>query len=152
LRTAAAVILPFGEDSLCPPDERLFAGGANSVRGYSYHAIGSWKTCEDPATGCEPPPPPGGNTLWEASVELRIRLYGALSAAVFFDAGNVLDGTFRTVYPASIRAFHPTVGAGLRYMTVVGPIRLDVGVPLQEDSRLAPTPAVAFQLTLGEAF
>jgi translocation and assembly module TamA len=152
LRAAATLILPFGESSLCPPDERLFSGGANSVRGFPYHAIGTWKTCAAGDTGCVAPPPPGGNTLWEASVELRVRVIGDFSVAAFFDAGNVLDGAFSTAFPASSRAFHPTVGAGIRYQTGIGPLRFDVGVPLQGDSRIQPFSAVAFQFTLGEAF
>ena len=48
--------------------------------------------------------------------------------------------------------FHPSAGAGLRYLTAVGPVRFDVGVPIQTDPRLDSLPSVAFQLTLGEAF
>jgi len=48
--------------------------------------------------------------------------------------------------------FFRQVGAGLRYQTAVGPIRLDVAVPLQDDPRLADVGPVAFHLTIGEAF
>ncbi|MBI5500552.1 MAG: BamA/TamA family outer membrane protein [Deltaproteobacteria bacterium] len=154
LRVAAGIIVPFGGAALAPPDERFFSGGANSVRGLPYNAVGAWRGCpEDPPDPACVQPPLGGNTQWEMSAELRVRVWGDLSAAVFFDAGNVVDGFFSSVYPASTtRLFHPTVGAGLRYLTPVGPVRFDVGVPLQTDVRLADLPPVAFQLTLGEAY
>lgn len=159
LRVASALVLPFGDESLAPPDERLFSGGANSIRGYPFRRIGTWFSCPDDDPACEERvpagqsvPPAGGNTLWEFSAELRVDLVGGLSAAAFFDAGNVLDGAFRTVYPESISQFHPSVGAGLRYQTAVGPIRLDIAVPLQDDPRIADVGPVAFHLTIGEAF
>ncbi|MBI5488387.1 MAG: BamA/TamA family outer membrane protein [Deltaproteobacteria bacterium] len=154
LRVAAGIIVPFGGDALAPPDERFFSGGANNIRGLPYHAVGAWRDCPtDPPDPACVQPSLGGNTLWEASAELRVKVWGDLSAAVFFDAGNVIDGFFSSVYSASsTRLFHPTVGAGLRYVTPVGPVRFDVGVPLQTDPRLADLPPVAFQLTLGEAY
>jgi translocation and assembly module TamA len=159
LRVSAGFILPIGAEAMSPPDERFFSGGANSVRGLPYRAIGSWcvedsaatsPTCSlSPAGGV---PAPGGETLWEASLELRVEIIGGLSAAAFFDAGSVLDGFFSSVYSGVGGLVHPTVGGGLRYRTPIGPIRFDVGVPLQTDPRLGSMPAVAFQLTLGEAF
>jgi translocation and assembly module TamA len=152
LRVTASFAFPIGSDALVPPDERVFAGGANSVRGYPFHAIGTWRTCEDAGATCTPPPAPGGNVSWLFSAELRIDIVGDLSAAIFFDAGNVIDGAFTTVYDASGSVFHPSVGAGVRYRTAVGPVRLDIGVPLQADPRIGDVPVVAFQLTFGEAF
>lgn len=159
LRVASGIVLPFDDESLAPPDERLFSGGANSIRGYPYRSIGTWFSCPEDEPECvervpegQAVPPAGGNTLWEFSAELRVRIAGGLSAAAFFDAGNVLDGAFRTVYPESIRQFHPSVGAGLRYQTAVGPIRLDIGVPLVDDPRLGDVGPVSFHLTIGEAF
>jgi translocation and assembly module TamA len=159
LRVATGLIFPFDDESLAPPDERLFSGGANSIRGYPYRRIGTWFSCPDDDPACvervpagQSVPPAGGNTLWEFSVELRVQIWGGFSAAAFFDAGNVLDGAFRTVYPESILQFHPSVGAGLRYQTAVGPVRLDIAVPLQDDPRLADVGPVSFHLTIGEAF
>ncbi|MBN1769831.1 MAG: BamA/TamA family outer membrane protein, partial [Deltaproteobacteria bacterium] len=159
LRVATGFVLPFGDESLAPPDERLFSGGANSIRGYPYRRIGTWFSCPDDDPDCvervpagHVVPPAGGNTLWEFSAELRVQIVGGLSAAAFFDAGNVLDGAFSTVYPESISQVHPSVGAGLRYQTAVGPIRLDLAVPLQDDPRLADVGPVSFHLTIGEAF
>ncbi len=67
--------------------------------------------------------PTGGFTLWEASAEFRIHIDGPLSTAVFCDASDV------SPRPANIRLdhLHLSCGAGGRYDTPVGPVRLDVG-------------------------
>ena len=66
------------------------------------------------------PKPLGASTLVEASIEARYRFKGPLTFAVFVDAGSVgakFGGT-TTVF---------TPGIGLRYLSPVGPIRVDVG-------------------------
>jgi translocation and assembly module TamA len=62
----------------------------------------------------------------------------------FVDAGNA----YATVVP-DVGDLRVGVGAGVRYMTPVGPIRLDVAVPLQPRSG---DPSVAFYVGLGQAF
>jgi outer membrane protein assembly factor BamA len=66
--------------------------------------------------------PTGGLTSWEASLEVRIKLIGPLSTAVFGDAADV------SPYVANVRFARPhfSAGLGLRYDTPVGPIRLDI--------------------------
>jgi outer membrane protein assembly factor BamA len=67
--------------------------------------------------------PIGGFTLWEASLETRFEVSGGLGAAIFCDAGDV------SAQQADVRLLHLhlSCGAGARYDTPVGPIRLDVG-------------------------
>jgi len=67
--------------------------------------------------------PLGGFTLWEASLELRFPLVGDLSAVTFADASDVT----RDVGHVRFNVPHLSVGPGLRYMTPVGPLRLDIG-------------------------
>jgi len=67
--------------------------------------------------------PLGGFTLWEASLELRFPLSGSLSGVAFADAGDVT----RDVGHVRFNVPHLSVGPGLRYMTPVGPLRLDIG-------------------------
>ncbi|MCK7477928.1 MAG: outer membrane protein assembly factor [Candidatus Moduliflexus flocculans] len=81
------------------------------------------------------------------------QVWGELSVAAFFDAGNVVDGAIAAPSAGVDRAVPPQ----RRRRPAVpdrrpGPIRLDIAVPLQDDPRLADVGPVAFRLTIGEAF
>jgi outer membrane protein insertion porin family/translocation and assembly module TamA len=107
---------------------------------------------------------PGGTRSWIASFELRVPLGDSFGIATFADAGDVDGGS--STEKARFRFDHPntTLGVGLRYKTIVGPIRLDVGflVPGLQGSRADSRyvsygdPLFRFQgavhLTIGEAF
>ncbi|MET0287380.1 MAG: BamA/TamA family outer membrane protein [Polyangiales bacterium] len=141
---------------LGPRPYRLRGGGPYSVRGVQAGALG--RRDQDALYF------PGGTRSWIASVELRVPLGDSLGIATFLDAGDV-DAGDAGVRP-SFRFDRPntTIGAGIRYKTIVGPIRLDVGalVPgLQGDqsgqrevNRRDPLFRFngAVQLTIGEAF
>ena len=114
----------------------FYAGGPSSNRGYPLRGIGPYDLIPylSPAgqtisaSGCNPNDsacslPTGGRTLWEASAEFRIVLSGPLSTALFCDAADV------SPFALSIRLDRPhlSCGAGGRYDTPVGPIRLDIG-------------------------
>jgi outer membrane translocation and assembly module TamA len=71
--------------------------------------------------------PIGGFTLWEASVEVRFDVGGPFGVAVFCDTGDVSPDPFNLRF----RHLHMSCGAGARYDTPVGPIRLDVGYRIQ---------------------
>ena len=120
------------------PSRRLYAGGGGSVRGYGYQAIGPKNDFME-ATG--------GRSLVEASIEARIGtglLDGAVSVVPFFDLGSVSTSTTPDFGEIKMGA-----GLGVRYTTGFGPIRLDVGFPLNpepEDS------AVGVYISLGQAF
>ncbi|HEX7663009.1 MAG TPA: BamA/TamA family outer membrane protein, partial [Polyangiaceae bacterium] len=103
-----------------------------------------------------------GMSIWETSAELRILLTGPLSTATFCDAGDVSPAV------ADIRLTHPhlSCGAGVRYDTPVGPIRLDIGYRIPglqslDDDPLEATNAevgtilglpIAIAAGIGEAF
>ena len=103
-----------------PPDQRFYAGGSETVRGYAYQSVGPKFPPGSPAAG----QPVGGTAITAGSVELRQRFGANLGAALFVDAGQV---------SASLKAvpdeFRIGAGAGIRYFTPIGPIRLDVAVP-----------------------
>ncbi|MGH7328121.1 MAG: BamA/TamA family outer membrane protein, partial [Polyangiaceae bacterium] len=106
--------------------------------------------------------PVGGMSMWEASAELRILISGPLSEATFCDSSDVSPEI------ADIRINHPHIscGAGARYDTPVGPIRLDVGYripglqyptgdPLEPSNEQVGTifgAPVAISAGIGEAF
>ncbi len=99
-----------------PPDQRLYAGGSATIRGYKYQGVGPLFANNDPI---------GGTSLDAATVEFRQRLFGSFGAAAFVDAGQVSSQS--APFHGSLRL---GAGVGARYFTSIGPIRLDVAVPL----------------------
>ena len=127
-----------------PPEERFYAGGPNSVRGFGQNELGPLVRVIDTVitTGdsieisgvLEPEADSiirtsatGGNDLLVANAELRFPLPGfedRLSGALFVDAGQVFNrerGLF------SLRHLRVTPGFGFRVLSPLGPVRLDVG-------------------------
>lgn len=120
------------------PSRRFYAGGGGSVRGYGYQLIGPRDTAGEPS---------GGRALTEFSLEARVKtglLGGAVSLVPFVDAGAVDTTTTPRLRDLKIGA-----GIGLRYLTNFGPIRIDLGTPLNPskgDSR------IGVYVALGQAF
>jgi hypothetical protein len=148
--TRAAPALDELSRELGPRDDRLRGGGATSNRGFLPGTLGD---------GIE-----GGVRRWEASVELRVPLGSDIGLVGFCDAGDVNRAPrFRFDYPQAAAGF------GLRYYTLIGPIRLDLAWKLpglqvlaRTDERVPPAAASGSQgsrggpfvtnLTIGEAF
>jgi translocation and assembly module TamA len=113
-----------------PPDQRFYGGGSTTVRGYAYQSVGPLI----PGTST----PAGGIELLAGGVEFRQRLYTNLGAAVFTDVSAVSSSA--GLFDTSIGSFKHKLdegnagigyGAGLRYFTPIGPIRLDVAFPYE---------------------
>ena len=119
-----------------PPDMLFFAGGGGSVRGYAYKNIGVKKPSGNMI---------GGRSLAEASIETRVKITETIGVVGFADAGYVAEDTI----PSFTEDLRLGVGAGLRYNTGLGPIRLDVAMPL---NRRSGDPTVGFYVGLGQAF
>src|SRR5262249_13068945 len=108
--------------------EHFFSGGVDSHRGFAVNQAGP----RDPVTGY----PLGGNALLLNSLELRFPIWGQIGGVVFHDMGNVFssfdDISLRQHQkdPEDFSYISHALGAGLRYRTPVGPIRLDVGYNL----------------------
>ena len=120
------------------PSRRLYAGGGSSVRGYAFQAIGPRDADGEPI---------GGRSLVEFSLEARIEtalLDGAVELVPFVDAGSVATSSTPDFDVIRVGA-----GVGVRYKTSFGPIRVDVGVPLNPDEFDSP---VAVYVSLGQAF
>jgi translocation and assembly module TamA len=113
-----------------PPDQRFYAGGSGTVRGYRYQSVGP----EFPDGN-----PIGGTALTAINVELRQRLGRSFGAALFADAGAVGEQVSGLLHSGRCSASTPSqstsncwavgVGGGVRYYTPIGVLRLDLAVP-----------------------
>ena len=119
-----------------PANWRFYAGGGGSVRGYPYESLG-------PATWFGAVV--GGRSLFETSVELRVKVNETLGVVPFFDAGNA----FASSFPDFSEKLYTAAGLGLRYYTSIGPIRADLAFPIE---RPRGTGAVALYVSIGQAF
>lgn len=134
LRTSVGSALGASFDQITL-DKRFYAGGGGSVRGYTYQSIGPRDAGNRPL---------GGASLLELSAEWRQVISGPWGAVAFVDAGTVSED--QTPGTGTLRV---GVGAGLRYLTAIGPIRVDIGVPLNPQQG---DPAYGLYVGIGQAF
>lgn len=126
-----------GADSAAiPADERFYAGGGGSIRGYAYQSVAPLKDGV----------PVGGNYLLELSFELRLKLSDRFGLVAFLDGGNA----FTSPEPNFSQGLLWGTGIGLRYYSPIGPFRLDIGFPL--DRRPALDDHFQVYVSLGQAF
>ncbi len=118
-----------------PPDQLFFSGGGGSVRGYGFRSIGT-EVGGDTL---------GGRSFLELSAEYRQRITESFGMVAFVDSGFVSNDTL------PFAGYDPRIGVGLglRYNTGLGPLRLDIGTPVD---RRPNDPRVAFYIGLGQAF
>jgi translocation and assembly module TamA len=191
-RLRLGTLIPLGSSESTPIVTRFYSGGGSSMRGFSNRRLSPMllSPVEDAGDGVLSPIgglpaetiPVGGNGLLESSLEVRYRFSTNLVVAAFLDAGFVSTGQFDFARPSYL-AEHLlyAVGMGLRYLTPIGPLRVDVAyrlnigrpLPLQGPPYLRPlvssgcfglfptsTPdyagspegQCAFHLSIGEAF
>jgi translocation and assembly module TamA len=161
IRALAGQALGASEFSL-PPDQRFYGGGSGTIRGYAYQAVGPIFPAITLAPACTASPAPpacnpslaaaklagypiGGTAITAGSIEVRQRFGASWGAAAFVDAGQVsADLKF---LPDELRV---GVGMGVRYYTAIGPVRLDLAVPLQRHaSNVSTQNDGAFQVYIG---
>ncbi len=97
--------------------KRFFLGGSTTLRGWGRYEVSPLNAAGVPI---------GGLGLFELTTELRYPIRGPLTGVAFIDSGTV------SIDPWEIAAsdLRYDAGAGLRYDTIIGPIRLDVGYQL----------------------
>ncbi len=112
----------YDDSTHVPIYERFFAGGANTVRGYKERSIGP----RDEATG----DPIGGEAMLVANAELTYPVFNNFKIAAFYDIGNVWHNSSDTKIKAG--DFKSGAGAGVRVKTPIGPVKVDLGYPLDK--------------------
>jgi translocation and assembly module TamA len=101
-----------------PADYVFYSGGGGTVRGQNYQSLAI-----DLGGGQEV----GGRSFIGLSGEVRVETSDQLSLVGFYDAGYI----GREEFPdGSSGEWHSGAGIGIRYNTGIGPIRLDVAVPV----------------------
>jgi len=137
LAARAAVSSTFGSTFAgLPVNKRYFAGGGGSVRGFGYQEAGPLDADDNPI---------GGRSRIEGAFEARVKVIQNLQVAAFVDAGTVSTKSL----PDFTDDYFIGYGAGVRYLTPIGPIRADIAFPLEK----RPTDS-SFQLyiALGQPF
>ncbi|WP_444930181.1 autotransporter assembly complex family protein [Microbulbifer sp. SSSA002] len=144
LRLRAGAII--GESNLeLPADERFYAGGGGSVRGYGYQELGP-RLVEIDDDGEESLSDAiGGRGLSEISLEGRFRFTDTWGGVIFFDGGNAYEDPS----PKFSDLFWGA-GFGVRYITSFAPIRMDIAFPL--DRREGIDDRYQVYVSLGQAF
>ncbi|HOW97690.1 MAG TPA: autotransporter assembly complex family protein [Kiritimatiellia bacterium] len=120
-----------------PADERFYAGGGGSIRGYAYQEVGPLDEGDDPL---------GGRSLLESSVEMRWRATRSMGLVLFADGGSA----FESNVPDFDENYLWGAGVGWRYYTSFGLVRVDVAVPL--DQRPDVDEDYQFYVSIGQAF
>ena len=120
------------------PTRRFYAGGGGSVRGYGYQQLGPRDADGDPT---------GGRSLAEFALEARVGLSafgGNFGVVPFLDGGVLSNDRLGKLSDWQLGA-----GIGLRYYSSFGPIRVDLGTPLNPRKGDGP---IAVVVSLGQAF
>jgi translocation and assembly module TamA len=119
-----------------PADERFYAGGGRSVRGYPYKTISPLRDGH----------PIGGRSMLELSFELRWKFAENMGMVGFLDGGSA----FESSYPDFGEDLLWGAGTGFRYFTPIGPLRVDVGFPLNRRDHLDDS--FELYISIGQAF
>ncbi len=116
-------------------DDRFYAGGGGSARGFEYQSLSPIGSDGEPF---------GGLSVVELSTELRWRVTPQWGAVAFID--NALASDLNAPEFGGMRS---AIGVGARYYFDFAPVRIDVATPLD---RRTGEPGFQIYLSLGQAF
>ncbi|MEP6830647.1 MAG: BamA/TamA family outer membrane protein [Rhizomicrobium sp.] len=134
LRALAGSIMG-GSNLELPPDQRLYAGGSATVRGFAYQSIGPQFADQKPV---------GAKSVDAATIEFRQRILEDYGVAAFVDAGQA--SAVGAPFSGAVRV---GAGIGARYYTPLGAVRAAIAVPL---NRIPGGDAFELYIGLGQAF
>ncbi len=134
LRALAGSIVG-GSNLELPPDQRLYAGGSATVRGFAYQSNRPQLPDHKPI---------GAKSVDAATIEFRQRVLEDYGAAVFVDAGQASGGG--APFSGAVRV---GAGVGVRYYTPLGAVRADIAVPV---NRVRGGDSFELYIGLGQAF
>jgi outer membrane protein insertion porin family len=148
LNGEVASVANWNSGKIVPIFDRLYLGGPNNLRGFRFRDVGPKDEDGNPI---------GGNTLARFTIEYTIPIVERVRAAVFYDGGFVNAGSWsfgpQTVPSTKGRhsaGFNQDIGVGVRLDLPIGPLRLDYGFPIQEDS--FSSKSGQFQFSVGYQF
>jgi outer membrane protein assembly complex protein YaeT len=108
------ILLPYGDTTSVPVQERFFLGGPNSVRSYQLDGLGPKDSGGDPL---------GGLAMVLFNAEIQWPVFNNIYVAAFTDAGNLWSAA-SDLQPTDLQV---AAGPGLRVYMPLGAIRLDYG-------------------------
>ncbi len=134
------LIKGFGENDI-PRQERFYAGGGTTMRGFQQDMLGPTFAEEDGTVK-----PVGGEAVFLFNNEIRFPIFGILHGVGFLDIGNTYENISDLKDNFSLRE---TAGLGLRIKIKFIPLRFDYGFKL--DRRPGESKG-AFFFSIGQAF
>ncbi len=135
-RVGAGTLSGSGRESV-PADERFFVGGSGSLRGYGFQMAGEVDRNKKPL---------GGRSMMEFSTESRLQVTDSVGLVAFLDGGRAFVGNSPSIDETLLLG----AGGGVRYKTPIGPLRLDIGLPLQR--RPGVDDPYQLYVSIGQAF
>ena len=134
VRIKAGTIFSYDEDKFIPYEDRFYSGGSSSLRGWQRAELGP-KDSEGK--------PLGGKSVFESNIEFRYPIYSLISGVAFIDYGNVWINELTY----NFNELRYSAGCGLRIATPIGPVRIDLALPVFEGAA-----KLQYFISVGQAF
>lgn len=138
LRFWIAGVEAYGDSDQVPIFDRLFLGGARTLRGFDYRDVGPKDEDGEPI---------GGSSMWYASAEYTVPIVRSIRVAAFYDMGMVYNDAFDWDWGE----YNSDVGLGVRFDIPGFPLRFDYSWPLETDES-NDRDSGRFQFSIGYSF